>query len=69
MGNEPDGLVRVLTLLRRRRCEILGVDYEAGGRGRQPRLRVRVRSLGGRPGSLEPWLRGVVGVREVTREP
>lgn len=67
LSDEPDALMRVLTLLRRRRCEILNVDYDAGDRHR-PRLRVRVRPAGGRPDSLEAWLEAVIGVLAVTRE-
>ena len=61
LSDEPDALMRVLTLLHRRRCEILSVNYDAGTR-RRPRLTVRVRHLGGRPDALEAGLRGTIGV-------
>ncbi len=61
LSDEPDALMRVLSLLHRRRCEILSIDYDAGHR-RRPRLTVRVRHHGGRPESLEAGLRGTIGV-------
>ena len=68
LSGEPDALMRVLTLLRRRRCEVLGVRYDLGGRGRPAWLRVSVRPAGGRPEALEPWLEGLVDVLELRCE-
>lgn len=66
LTDEADALVRVLTVLRRRRCRILDVRYQ-GGDPRSPTtvLRVLVRPLGGRPDALEAWLRALPDVLEI----
>ena len=69
LSDEPDALMRVLSLLRRRQCRILNVDYEACDRDRPTGLRVLVRLSGGRPDALEAWLDGLVDVIEVTPDP
>lgn len=66
LTNEADALVRVLTVLRRRRCRILDVRYQGGdSHCPTPALRVLVRPLGGRPEALEAWLRGLPDVLDI----
>jgi ACT domain-containing protein len=59
----PGGLMRVLTVLARRRCEITSVDFAAGDRHRDARLTVGIVAPAGRSHCVEAWLENVVGVR------
>jgi acetolactate synthase small subunit len=66
LTDEPDALMRVLTLLRQRQCRLLSVHYDASDRHRPTtRLRVRVRPCRGRPDAVEAWLQGLVDVINV----
>lgn len=69
LTDEPDAVVRVLTLLRRRRCRIQRIDYDAGDRHRPATwLRVAAVPNGGRPDAIEAWLGGLPDVLELARE-
>lgn len=61
----PDVLVRVLTLLRRRRCEITHVDYLARDRHHPGRLVVSVVPPRAHAHCVEAWLRNLVDVDAV----
>jgi acetolactate synthase regulatory subunit len=63
----PDALTRVLTLLRRRGCDIVRVDYTRADRHRPGRLHVVVEARG-RPHRLRAWLLQMVDVLEVDEE-
>ena len=59
-------LVRVLTILQRRRCRVLHVDYVAGDRHYPGRLVIAVEAPAGHAHCVERWLGNlvdVVGVR------
>jgi acetolactate synthase regulatory subunit len=60
-----DVLVRVLTLLRRRGCRIVAVDFHEGDRHGPGRLEVSVHAPGRIEHRLESWLLGLVDVLEV----
>lgn len=69
LSDEPDAVVRVLTVLRRRRCRIRRIDYDAGDRHRPATwLRIAAVPDGGRPDAMEAWLRALPDVLEVARE-
>ena len=57
-----DVLVRVLTLLRRRGCRILAVDFHEGDRHRPERLEVAIDAPTRIEHRLESWLSGLVDV-------
>jgi acetolactate synthase small subunit len=61
----PDVLVRVLTMLRRRRCEIGRVDYLARDRHHPGRLVVAVEAPAAHAHCVEAWLRNLVDVVDV----
>ena len=65
---DPDVLLRVLVLLRRRGCIVRGVDFSAGDRHAPTRLRIAVQSSTRPAHRLEAWLRNVVGVLEAREE-
>ena len=62
---EPDALVRVLTLLRRRGCRIVSVDFHEGDRHGPARLEVSISAPPRIEHRLESWLSGLVDVLEV----
>lgn len=62
LSDSSDALVRVLSILRRRRCEIVRVDYAAGDCHRPVRLRVHVRVSAARASSLPHWVENAVDV-------
>ena len=62
---QPDVLVRVLTLLRRRGCRIVAVDFRQGDRHRPGRLDVTVIASPRVSHCLERWLLGLVDVTAV----
>lgn len=69
LSDEPDAVVRVLTVLRRRRCRIQRIDYDAGDRHRPATwLRIAAVPNGGRPDAMDAWLDGLPDVLEVARE-
>jgi acetolactate synthase regulatory subunit len=61
----PDVLVRVLTLLRRRRCEITHVEYLARDRHHPGRLVVSIDPPRAHAHCVEAWLRNLVDVADV----
>lgn len=61
----PDVLVRVLTLLRRRRCEITHVEYLARDRHHPGRLVVGIVPPRAHAHCVEAWLRNLVDVADV----
>jgi acetolactate synthase regulatory subunit len=60
-----DVLVRVLTLLRRRGCRIVAVDFHEGDRHGPGRLELSVDAPGRVEHRLESWLLGLVDVLDV----
>jgi acetolactate synthase regulatory subunit len=60
-----DVLVRVLTLLRRRGCRIVAVDFHEGDRHGPGRLELSVDAPARIEHRLETWLLGLVDVLEV----
>ncbi len=60
-----DVLVRALTLLRRRGCRIVAVDFHEGDRHGPGRLEVSVEAPPRVGHRLESWLLGLVDVLEV----
>jgi acetolactate synthase regulatory subunit len=62
---EPDVLVRVLALLRRRGCRIVAVDFHDGDRHGPGRLELSVDAPARIEHRLESWLLGLVDVLEV----
>jgi acetolactate synthase regulatory subunit len=61
----PDVLVRVLTTLRRRGCEVVAVDYRVGDRHRSGRLSVDFTPPGRREHAVAAWLGNLVDVTAV----
>jgi acetolactate synthase regulatory subunit len=57
-----DVLVRVLTLLRRRGCRIVAVEFHEGDRHRPERLEVAIEAPPRVEHALESWLLGLVDV-------
>ena len=57
-----DVLVRVLTLLRRRGCRIVAVEFHEGDRHRPERLEVAIEAPPRIEHALESWLLGLVDV-------
>jgi acetolactate synthase regulatory subunit len=60
-----DVLVRALTLLRRRGCRIVSVDYQSGDRHAPERFELAVEAPARTEHRLESWLLGLVDVLEV----
>ena len=61
----PDVLVRVLTTLRRRRCEITHVDYVARDRHHPGRMVIAIETPRAHAHCVEAWLANLVDVVEV----
>jgi acetolactate synthase small subunit len=61
----PDVLVRVLTTLRRRRCEITRVDYVARDRHHPGRMLIAIEAPRAHAHCVEAWLANLVDVIEV----
>ena len=66
LGDMPDGLARVLTVLRRRQCLVTSVDYAAPDRHYGGRLVVAVAAPSARAHCVPAWVENVVDVRAVT---
>ena len=60
-----DVLVRVLTLLRRRGCRIVAVDFHEGDRHRPQRLELAIEAPARIEHALENWLLALVDVLAV----
>jgi acetolactate synthase regulatory subunit len=65
---DPDVLLRVLTVLRRRGFAVRAVEFRAGDRHAPTRLDVCVESPTRLGHQLEPWLLNVVGVVGVSEQ-
>ena len=63
----PDVLVRVLTTLRRRRCEIARVDYVARDRHHPGRMVIAIEAPAAHAHCVEAWLGNLVDVVAVRR--
>ena len=61
----PDVLVRVLTTLRRRGCDVVAVDYRVGDRHRSGHLSVDFTPPPRRDHAVAAWLANLVDVVEV----
>jgi acetolactate synthase regulatory subunit len=66
IADSPDVLVRVLTTLRRRGCEIIAVDYHQADRHRHGRLEVTYRPPPRCAGTVSAWLANLVDVIAVS---
>jgi acetolactate synthase regulatory subunit len=62
---QPDAVVRVLILLRRRRCRIVAVDYREADRHGPGRFRVSVEAPARLGHCVDDWLLGLVDVLAV----
>jgi acetolactate synthase small subunit len=62
---QPDVLVRVLTLLRRRGCRIVAVEFREADRHRPGRFEVCVQAPDRVEHRIEAWLLGLVDVHAV----
>ena len=60
-----DVVVRALTLLRRRGCRILAVDFHAADRHRPGRFEVTVDAPPRTASQIEEWLMGLIDVTRV----
>jgi hypothetical protein len=69
LGESQDALLRVLSLLQRRRCRVLGVDYVARDRHYPGRFVICVEAPPGRTGCVERWLANLVDVVTVESAP
>jgi acetolactate synthase regulatory subunit len=67
--DDPDVLLRVLTVLRRRGFAVHGLEFRAGDRHAPARLDVTVEAQTRLGHQLEAWLLNVVGVLSVTDRP
>ena len=65
LRDSPDAVVRVLAMLRRRRCRITAVDFVAGDRHEPGWLRIRVLAPPAKANSLRHWIANLVDVLEV----
>jgi len=66
LGDPPDGLARVLTVLRRRQCRVTSVDYSAADRHYGGRLVIAVASPSAHAHCVPAWVENLVDVRAVT---
>jgi acetolactate synthase regulatory subunit len=65
-AGDRDVLLRVLTVLRRRRFQVLSVEFRAGDRHAPPVLELSVEAPTRTGHQLEAWLSNIVGVVSVT---
>jgi acetolactate synthase regulatory subunit len=63
--NDPDALVRVLMLLRRRGCAVLSVDYASPDRHRPGRLELALHTSPRTGHRVVAWLEQLVDVESV----
>jgi hypothetical protein len=63
VGHDPAALVRVLTILRRRCCEITHVEFDAGDRHRPGHLVVGIEPPPTHGHTVAAWLENLVDVR------
>jgi hypothetical protein len=67
LGDDPDALMRVLTVLRRRRCRVTSVDFSGPDRHRAGQLVVGLEPPPTHAHCVDSWLANVVGVLGVER--
>lgn len=67
LRDASEGLERVLTELRRRRCRVTDLQYVAADRHRPTHLVVGVEAPSSHAHLVEAWLRGIVAVTAVER--
>jgi acetolactate synthase regulatory subunit len=63
----PEALIRVLSVLQRRRCRITSVDFAAADRHRPGRLIVSVAAPPAHAHCVVPWVESLVDVLAVER--
>jgi acetolactate synthase regulatory subunit len=68
LRDAPDVLVRVLTTLRRRGCQVLAVDYRVGDRHREGWLTVDYAPPARCEHAVADWLANLVDVMTVSDE-
>ena len=66
LGDPPDGLARVLTVLRRRQCRVTSVDSAAADRHYDGRLVIAVAAPSAHAHCVQAWIENLVDVRAVT---
>jgi acetolactate synthase regulatory subunit len=66
LGDQPEGLARVLTVLRRRQCRVLRVDYAAPDRHYAGRLVIAVAAPSAHAHCVRAWVENLVDVHAVT---
>lgn len=66
--DRPDVLARVVTLFRRRGCEVVSMEYVAADRHRPGRLNVALRTDDRHARPLQAQLAGLVDVRGVLEQ-
>ena len=69
LNGSPDAVIRVLVVLRRRRCRVTSVEFAAGDRHYGGRLEISVAAPAAHAHCLEGWLGQLVDVRSVDGEP
>lgn len=69
LGGAPDAIVRVLMVLRRRRCRVTSVEFVAGDRHYAGRLEIGVAAPAAHAHCVESWLEQLVDVRSVDAAP
>jgi acetolactate synthase regulatory subunit len=65
LDDSADAIVRVLMVLRRRRCRVLSVEFVAGDRHYEGRLEIGVAAPAAHAHCVESWLGQLVDVRRV----
>ena len=65
VGEGPDVLVRVLSLLRRRQCRILAVDFQETDRHGPGRFELTILAPRRSAHRLDAWLMGLVDVHAI----
>ncbi len=69
LNGSPDAIVRVLIVLRRRRCRVTSVEFVAGDRHYEGRLEIGVAAPASHAHCVEDWLGQLVDVRSVEAAP
>ncbi len=65
LNGSPDAVIRVLVVLRRRRCRVTSVEFVAGDRHYGGRLEIGVAAPAAHAHCVEGWLGQLVDVRSV----
>ncbi len=69
LAGSPDAVMRVLTVLHRRRCRVTSVDFVAGDRHYAGRLEIGVDAPAAHAHCVESWLAQLVDVTSVAAAP